>query len=174
MKNMGHERNIADPCMYFSRNNGGEFAIWLSWVDGNLIVGPLLIMKDEGKKLAKEIKIEDFGELKEFVRCKMKIDKSEQLAKFTKPVMIQSFLDRFGAGKEKQITPLEPNIVLKRPKPGEILANKDQSKYWSGIGKMMHKMRWSRLDIYNATHNCARHMMDAGRTNNDTMVHIMD
>ena len=38
--------------------------------------------------------------------------------------MIQSFLDEFGAGKKKQVTPLEPNTVLIRQEPGEILANK--------------------------------------------------
>ena len=35
-------------------------------------------------------------------------------------------------------------------------------------------MRWSRLDIYNTTHNCARHMMLAGRTHYDAMVFVMD
>ena len=39
MKNMAHEQSIADPCLYFSRNKNGELAIWLSWVDDNLIVG---------------------------------------------------------------------------------------------------------------------------------------
>ena len=52
--------------------------------------------------------------------------------------MIQSFLDKLGAEKKKQVTPAEPNTVLKRPESGEILANKDQSKYWSGIGKYAH------------------------------------
>ena len=36
-------------------------------------------MKDEGKKLTKENKMEDVGELKEFVGCKIKINKSETL-----------------------------------------------------------------------------------------------
>ena len=42
--------------------------------------------------------------------------------------MIQPFLDKFSAGKKKRVTSAEPNTVLKRPEPGEILANKDQSK----------------------------------------------
>ena len=46
-------------------------------MDDNLIVGPPQVVKDEGKKLLKEIKIEDVGKLKEFVGCKIKIDKSE-------------------------------------------------------------------------------------------------
>ena len=51
--------------------------------------------------------------------------------------MIQSFLDKFGAGK-KQVAQAEPNTVIKLPEHGEILANKDQSKYQSGVGKMVH------------------------------------
>ena len=39
---------------------------------------------------------------------------------------------------------------------------------------MMHMMRWSRPDIYNATPNCTRHMMLAGRIHYNDMVHIMD
>ena len=83
--------------MYFFRKKAGELVIWLSWIDGNLIVGPLQVVKDESEKMAKEIKIEDVGKLKEFVGCKIEIDKSEQSAKFTQPVMIQSFLDAYHA-----------------------------------------------------------------------------
>ena len=57
--------------------------------------------------------------------------------------MIKSFLDKFGAGKKKQVTPASLNSVLKRQEPCKILTNKDQSKYRSEIGKMMHMMRWS-------------------------------
>ena len=86
--------------MYFSMSKAGELAIWLLWVDDNLILGPSHVMKDEGKKLANEIKIEDVGKLKEFVGCKIEIDKSERSAKFTQPVMIKSFLDKLSARKK--------------------------------------------------------------------------
>ena len=101
---MGHERSIVDPCMCFSRKKAGEFAIWLSWIDDNLIVGPLQVVKNEGKKLAKEIEIRDVGELKEFIGYKIKVDKLEQLTKFTQPVITHSFLDKFGAGKRSKDT----------------------------------------------------------------------
>ena len=88
--------------------------------------------------------------------------------------MIQSFLDKLAARKKKLVTPAEPNTVLKRPEPIEILANKDQSKYQSGIGKMMHIMRWSRPEIYNAAYDCVRHIMLAGRTHYNAMIHVLD
>ena len=129
MENMRHKQSMADSCMYFSRNKAGKLAIWLSWVDDNLLVGPPKLVKDEGKKLAKEVKIEDVDELKELVGHKIEIDKTERSVKFTQPVMIQSFLDEFHAGEKKQVTTAELNTVLKRLKLGEILADKDQFKY---------------------------------------------
>ena len=97
MKFIGHEQSIADPCMYFSRNKASELVRWLSWVDDNLIVGLSHVMKVEGKK-RKEIEIEDVGKLKEFVGCKVEIDKLKRSGKFIQSVMIQSFLDEFSAG----------------------------------------------------------------------------
>ena len=88
--------------------------------------------------------------------------------------MIQLFLDKFCVGKKKQVTPAEPNTVLKKPEPGEILTNKDQSKYQSGIRKMMHMMRQSRLDVYSATCDCTRHIALAGKTHYNAMICIMD
>ena len=85
--------------------------------------------------------------------------------------MIQSLLNEFNAGKKKQATLAEPNIGLKRPEPGEILASKDQSKYLSGIRKMIHIMRWSRPDIYNMTFDCVRNMTLAGRTNYNAIIY---
>ena len=60
---------MAVLCMYLSRNKADELAIWLSWMDDNLIVRPSQVMKDEVENLAKEIEIEDVGKLKKFVQC---------------------------------------------------------------------------------------------------------
>ena len=100
MKNIWHEQSVSDPCMYFSMKRNGESVIWLSWFDDNPIIGALHVMKDEGEKIAKEIEIEDVGKLKQFVGCKIGIDKLERSAKFTQPVMIQSFLNKFDAVKK--------------------------------------------------------------------------
>ena len=78
-----------------------ELVLWLSWVDDSLIIGLLQVVKDGGKKLGKEIEIEDFGKLNKFVGCKIELYKSERKVKFTQPVMIQSFFDKFSAGKKK-------------------------------------------------------------------------
>ena len=63
-------------------------------MDDYLVVGPSHVMKDEGKIIAKEIKIEDVGELKEFIGCKIEIDKLEQSAKVAQHVMIQNLVQK--------------------------------------------------------------------------------
>ena len=73
MKSMGHKHSIADPCIYFYRNKTGELAIWQIWLDDNLIVVLPHVVKDKGKKLTKEIEIEDVSKLIEFVGCKIKL-----------------------------------------------------------------------------------------------------
>ena len=58
MKNIRNKQSAVDSCIYFSWNKPGELAIWLSWVDDNLIVGLLQVVKDKGKTKAKEMEIE--------------------------------------------------------------------------------------------------------------------
>ena len=60
--------------MHFSKNKEGKLAMWLSWVDDILIVEPMHVMKNECDESAKEIQIE-IGELKEFVKCKIEVNK---------------------------------------------------------------------------------------------------
>ena len=70
----------------------------------------------------------NWQKLEEFVGCKIEIDNSEQSTKFTQPVMIQSFMVEFSSGRKKQITPAEPNTVLKRPRFWQTRTNLGISK----------------------------------------------
>ena len=74
-EHIGHKQSIADTCIYFWRNKAGELAIWLSWADDNLRVGPLHVIKVGCQKLEKEIEIEDAGKPKEFIGCKDEMNK---------------------------------------------------------------------------------------------------
>ncbi len=57
------------------------------------------------------------------------------------PVMIQSFQDEFDAGRTKRVTPAEAGTVLQKAKAEEEqLDEEDQTKYRSGVGKMIHMM----------------------------------
>jgi hypothetical protein len=84
--------------------------------------------------------------LNEYVGCK--IDRDEYYVKFTQPVMIQSYEDEFELNKTRQVfTPAEQGKVLMKCDQGIELVGKEQTKYLSGLGKILPMMRWSRPDI---------------------------
>ncbi len=57
------------------------------------------------------------------------------------PVMIQSFQDEFDTGRTKQVTPAEAGTVLQKARADEDqLDEEDQTKYRSGVVKMIHMM----------------------------------
>jgi hypothetical protein len=47
-------------------------------------------------------------------------------------------------------TPAEQGKVLMKCDQGTELGGKEQTKHRSGVGKLLHMMRWSRPEIYNA------------------------
>jgi hypothetical protein len=81
--------------------------------------------------------------------------------KFTQPVLIQSFQDKFKLPTENYKTPAEPGEVLGPVLEGQELDQGGQSKYRSIVGKMLHLMRWSRPDIWNSTREASIRMQKA-------------
>jgi hypothetical protein len=94
---------------------------------------------------------DDLGDMAVYVGCKIEQDQSEGSLKFTQPVLIQSFQDEFKLPTENYETPAEPGKVLGPVLEGQELSPEEQSKYRSIVGKMLHLMRWSRPDVWNAT-----------------------
>ena len=56
------------------------------------------------------------------------------------------------------MTPAEAGSVLERCADGEALTEGEQTRYRSGVGKLLHMMRWSRPEIYNAVQELSRFM----------------
>ena len=55
-------------------------------------------------------------------------------------------------------TPATANTVLKEAEDDEEVMNQTEQKFYrSGVGKLLHLMRWSRPDIYNAVRDLSRH-----------------
>ena len=80
-------RVVKPPVLYMKEYSSNQAEGVLSTIHQNYYTQ--LCKLDEDEKI--NIKIKDVGKLKEFVGCKIKIDKSERTAKFTQPVLIQSF-----------------------------------------------------------------------------------
>ena len=86
--------------------------------------------------------------------------------KFTQPVMVQSFCDEFDiedAMKRPPATPAEPGSVLLPAQPEDYVSSEKQSYYCSGVGKMLHMMRWSRPETYSSTRELSRSLKGASQ-----------
>jgi hypothetical protein len=61
--------------------------------------------------------------------------------------------------KTRQVfTPAEQGKVLMKCNKGTELGGMEQTKYRSGVGKLLHMMLWSRPEIYNAVRELSRFM----------------
>jgi hypothetical protein len=80
----------------------------------------------------------------------MQDSKDKDLLKFTEPVLMQSYNDEFKLPKKSYRTPAQVGLVLVAGKKEEALRPAMQKKYYSGTGKAMHAMKYSKLKTYNA------------------------
>ncbi|MGH7955289.1 MAG: reverse transcriptase domain-containing protein [Gloeomargaritales cyanobacterium] len=155
-KDMKYDRSAADPCLYFAWTMFG-LVIWLSWIDDCLVAGDARAVTTSKQQMKDRFDCDDLGKLKEYVGCKA--ERTDDYVKLTQPVLLQSFEDEFELPKEKPpTTPAEPGKVLMKCKPESELNVNDQFKYRSGVGKLLHMMRWSRPEIMNTVRELSRFM----------------
>ena len=63
---------------------------------------------------------------------------------------------------DKPKIPAEAGQILVKPKDDEkVVSKKEQSKYRTGVGKLLHMMQWLRLDILNPTRKLSKHLTKA-------------
>eukprot|EP00957_Ditylum_brightwellii_P034962 2649868-Ditylum_brightwellii.AAC.1 len=67
--------------------------IWLSWIDDGMVWGSRTEVPKESSKFTGRFDCDDVGEGKEYMGCKINMDKKERSITFTKPVLLQSFED---------------------------------------------------------------------------------
>jgi hypothetical protein len=112
--------------------------------------------------------------MQEYVGCKVEIDWSIPSAKFTQPVLLQSFTDEFQAQAVGHVTPAIPGSTLQVTNAESSLNSSELSKYRSGVGKLLHLMRWSRPDILNATREVSQFMSNANHAHLQAMHRILE
>ena len=145
---LGYTRSKADPCLYFAWTTNG-LIMWLSWVDACLVVGKKEEVLKAKKKMMRRFDCDEFGPLKEYIGCKVDFNPNQGYVQLTQPVLLQSFADEFELPKGDNPTPSVPGDVLRKGKSNEILSVKEMTKYKSGMGKLLHLMKWSRPEIIN-------------------------
>ena len=92
MKNMGFQRSLCDPCVYYKWINNRPL-LWISWIDDMVCLGHPDDVKTSKNEFLKHFDCDDIGEFTEYVGCK--IDRNKHSIKFTQPVLLQSFKDKF-------------------------------------------------------------------------------
>jgi hypothetical protein len=172
MNHMGFTRNEVDPCLYWKWTDDG-LVTWLSWVDDCMITGDKKNVEKYKEMMKGMFDCDDVGELKEYVGCKLDRNWEKRELKITQPVLLQSFSDEFELPTQKYSTPAEAGKVLMKAKEGAGQSPEKQTKYRSGIGKLLHMMRWSRPEIWNAVRDGSRHMSNNNKDHNKSMGKVM-
>ena len=120
--------------------------MWVSWIDNYLMVRSRKAVAEAKREMMERFECEDVGDIVEYVGCKIDINREEQTLKFTQPVLLQSYEDEFELPNAVPTMPATPGSVLLKG-DGEPMTDEKQSKYRSGLGKLLHMMRWSKPSI---------------------------
>ena len=115
------------------------------------------------RKLMERFDCDETGTLEEYVGCKLERKWDEWWLKFTQPVMLQSLIYELGSSPENvPVTLAIPGSVLVKGNTKDELTPNKKAAYKKGVGKLLHMMRWSHLDILNAIHELSRFISEKG------------
>jgi hypothetical protein len=172
MNLMKFSRGAADPCVYFRWGVDGLVLI-ASWVDDLLICGCEKAVMNVKKELFSHLKCDDVGELTEYVGCK--IVRTANSIQLTQPVLIQSFQDEFNLPESMKATktPAPGGQVLMKGVEETMVYDATHSVYRSGVGKLMHLMRWSKPEIWNSVRELSRFFAGASIAHMKAMYQAM-
>ena len=106
----------------------------------------------ENEEFIQRLNCDDVGEVNKYVRCK--IEQGDGFIKFTQPVMIQSFDDKFKTTDKKPSTLAEAGMVLIKCSKGARVGNRRHTYFRREVGKLLHMCRWLRQEIQNSVRDC--------------------
>jgi len=87
---------------------------------------------------------------------------------------MQSFDDEFELPEgDTPRTPATPGSVLRKGGSKDFICEKEQSTYRSGVGKLLHMMKWTRPEILNAIRELSRFMTGASKAHLKEMFRAM-
>jgi hypothetical protein len=114
------------------------------------------------KQMMDRFDCDEVGELKECVGCKIDRDLTEGSVKLTQPASLQSHDDEFDLPKgETPNAPAIPGTVSHKGRLEDAVNEKKLFTYRSGVGKLLHMMKWTRPEILNAVRELSRFMSGA-------------
>jgi hypothetical protein len=170
---MSFQRSKADPCLYFAWTTLG-LVLWLSWIDDCLVAGQTEAVRKAKKKMTDRFDCDIIGNMNEYVGCKIERNTIEGWIRFTQPVLLQSYTDEFNLPEEtKPTTPADDGQILVPCEPSDGVKETEQTSYRTGVGKLLHMMRWSRPDILNPVRELSRHMKVAAPVHLKAMLRVL-
>jgi hypothetical protein len=148
----------ADPCLHFKWDDIMGLMMWLSWVDDLFGAGEERAVKATKEGIKSQMECEETGELQEYVGCKLVRDVAGRTMKLTQPVLIQSLMDEFELPSQEVTIPATSGDVLDDDAESDLLSPAEQTKYRSGVGKLLHLAKWSRVDILNRVRELSKYI----------------
>jgi hypothetical protein len=115
------------------------------------------------------------GNMDKYVGCKLERNKIEGWIKFTPPVLLQSYTDKFELLEgTATTTPADDGQILVPCDPADGMPEDKQSSYRTGVGKkLLHVMRWSRPDVLIPVRELSRHMKTAAPVHLKAMLRVL-
>ena len=143
--------------------------IWISVIDDMLVVCDEKYMTKIKHEFTGTVDCNDMGAMVEYIGTKRDIDNKKCKSKITQPVLVQSLQDEFVFEN--------PNNCPETPAPagmhlmasGQPLSPEQQTKYCSGVGKLLYLTKWSQPEIANSVHELTRFMTHAYPANYKAM-----
>jgi Reverse transcriptase (RNA-dependent DNA polymerase) len=171
MDEMGSTRSQADPCLYYKWHPEHGLHLMMLFIDDVCIVGTRVGVELVKAELFTHFDCDDTGEMKEYVGNK--VDQKNGAIKLTQPVLLQSLVDEFKFERDFKVkNPAVPGTVLQ---PSENkLSPEDLFTYCSGTGKLLHLMKWSRLEIANSVRELFCYMTGAGMSHMKVMYRVFN
>lgn len=165
------KRSKADPCLYFKWTDKGLTLI-TSVVDDMNITGDKDDVIEAKKGITSIFECDEVGETKEYVGLKLDYNPEAGYVKITQPVLLQSLADEFDVPKNEPIaTPGVPGEYLKS-EPIDT-GPEEQRIYRSGVGKLIHLAKWSRVEASNAVRELTKFAGVASKKHMDAMKRVM-
>jgi hypothetical protein len=172
---MGFERSKADLCLYYDWTKNG-LVLWVSWVDNCLVVGTKEAVAIAKKQLTSKFDCNEIGNMDKYVGCKVDRNFDNNSIKLTQPEMLQSFVDKFPMCLEGRAsyTPATPGEHLVKGDDSINVSKAMQAHYRTGVSKLLHMMRWTRLEIQNAVQGLSKFMSGATLVHYKVMLRVMN
>ena len=130
-------------------------------------------MESIKKRFMEIVNCDDIGEMKEYIGTKVSIDQHNNTLRIMHPVLVQSLNDEFNFAKPNSKPEMLATAGAHLMNSGPKLCEAAQTRYCSGVGKLLYLVKWSQLEILNSNQELMHFMTEAYPNCTKGMEHVM-